>query len=88
MSCLQSGASNACYDCVAATCSAQLDAVESGCSAFLSCVCPGGVYDANDVTACEPQEMVPSCTSALMPLATCETQSCAAACTTTITDGG
>jgi hypothetical protein len=88
MSCLQSSASNACYACVTVACSAQLSAVETGCSAYIGCVCPGGVYDANDVTACEPQEMVSSCTSALTPLATCEEQSCAAECTTTFTDGG
>jgi hypothetical protein len=32
--------------------------------------------------------MVSSCTTALDPLATCESESCAATCTTTVTDGG
>jgi hypothetical protein len=88
MSCLQSSATSACYSCVVTSCAAQLSAVETGCSAYISCVCPGGVYDANNVTMCAPQEMVTSCTSAITPLGTCEAQSCASACTTTVTDGG
>jgi hypothetical protein len=88
MQCLQSSANSACYSCAASNCAAQLSALETGCSAYISCVCPGGVYDANNVTECQPQEMVAGCTNALQPFATCEEQSCAAACTTTVTDGG
>jgi hypothetical protein len=88
MQCLQTSANTACYSCVASNCAAQLSALETGCSAYFSCVCPGGVYDANNVTACQSQEMVSSCTSALSPFASCEEQSCASACTTTVTDGG
>jgi hypothetical protein len=88
MSCFQSSSTSTCYNCVATSCSAQLSAIETGCSQYISCVCPGGVYDANNVTGCESLEMVSSCTSVLNPLVTCEEQSCAAACATTVTDGG
>jgi hypothetical protein len=88
MSCLQSSATSACYTCIESACAAQLSAVETGCSAYIGCVCPGGVYNASLVTGCESQDMVPSCTNALTPLGTCEEQSCASACTTTVTDGG
>ncbi len=69
-------------------CAAQLSAVESGCSSYIACVCPGGVYDPNNVPACTPQEQTSSCMSAITPLGTCEAQSCGSACTTTVTDGG
>jgi hypothetical protein len=89
MSCLQSTSPTACITCVETSCAAQLSAVETGCSAYLSCVCPGGVYNASDVTACQSLEMTASCTSAITPLANCETSSCASACTTvSTTDGG
>ncbi len=88
MQCLQSSSTSACYQCIATSCAAQLSAVESGCSAYISCVCPGGVYDPNNVQGCTPDEMVSSCTSAIQPLGTCEAQSCGSACTTTVIDGG
>jgi hypothetical protein len=88
MQCLQSSSTSACYNCIATACAAQLSAVETGCSAYISCVCPGGVYDANNVQACSPQEQVSSCMGVIPPLGTCEAQSCASACTTTVTDGG
>ncbi len=81
--CLQSSSTSACYDCVTTSCASQFAAFVTGCSAYIDCVCPGGVYDANDVTMCQSLEMATTCTSVITPLGDCETSSCASACTST-----
>jgi hypothetical protein len=71
----------ACASCVESKCGGQLSAVESGCSDFIGCVCPGGSFNSSLASQCLSKEQEASCMSAVSPLQSCETSNCASACT-------
>lgn len=84
-SCAQSaaspgGASSACSSCVEANCGSQISGFESGCSDYLSCMCPGGAFNASLAQQCQSKAQESSCTSAGQGVATCASQQCASAC--------
>ncbi len=80
-SCLEtSGGSQACISCIESECGSQLTTTESGCSALISCECPGGIYSVTAANSCTSLGMEPSCMDTLPPLDACESQFCAGPC--------
>lgn len=73
------GASQACQSCVESSCSSQLSSTNSACSDFLSCVCPGGTYNANNLQMCASKE-TSACQMAGSSVGSCEQQNCASQC--------
>jgi hypothetical protein len=74
-----------CVTCVQSACASKLSGVVTGCSAYLSCVCPGGTYDESAQAMCASEENVASCAAASDALESCKKASCASSCAV---DGG
>jgi hypothetical protein len=69
-----------CVTCLQGACGAQETAVTTGCGDYLSCVCPGGAYDASAMSACASKARAESCTSAADSLSSCKKANCASSC--------
>lgn len=85
-SCLASSTTQACIQCIEQSCNGQLGSLESACTAYISCICPGGVYNSGLVNGCQP-DINAACSSAANVLGNCETNSCATACGVTSSSG-
>jgi hypothetical protein len=86
----QSGSSPGCTSCVESRCASQVSGFESACSAYLSCVCPGGAaYSVAAATssACMADEMQPGCQSASTAVGSCASSSCMSECQATSSSG-
>ena len=74
-------AGSACGTCEGNNCASQIGGIESGCSDYLSCICPGGTFNQSQITACASEGRVSgSCTSASAAMTQCEQDHCATAC--------
>jgi hypothetical protein len=98
-SCLASSnpsSTSGCNSCVETACSTQLSNVNSPCSDYLSCVCPGGTYSASASMSqtCVAKGQTQACGMALSSFVSCLTTnlapggSCASACTVSGDAGG
>ena len=83
-----SGSSQACLTCVESQCASTLSSAESGCSAFLSCECPGGIYDQSVAESCAPLADQGSCEGSVEELGACEMQYCETPCGAVSSSGG
>ena len=84
-SCVASGldrdSGTSCSACVQGACNSQVASFQSGCTDYLTCVCPGGsAVVPSQETLCEPKLMESACTGTIGPLQSCEQASCASAC--------
>ena len=84
-SCLGTVVGSACVSCVRSNCASDLNAIEQGCSDFLSCACsgPGGSYSSAAAAApsCQQSFEEQSCSSAAGNGPTMYCQACVSACT-------
>ena len=79
-SCLSSqGGSSACFSCEQNSCGSALSGVESACSDFLSCICPGGTYTPSAAQSCG-SKITTSCGNADSALLSCQQQNCTSQC--------
>jgi hypothetical protein len=69
-----------CVTCVQVACGSQLTGVTTGCGDYLTCVCPGGAYDASAMSSCASKAKAESCTSAADSLSSCKKANCASSC--------
>ncbi len=70
-----------CAACLETNCQPQITSAESGCSDFVSCICPGGTYNASDLTICEATgALQPTCPAATKAIETCASAHCATQC--------
>ena len=71
-----------CYACIQSKCASQLTSYESVCSAYISCVCPSGMFSvtAAESAACEQDLSESACTSASQAGQDCQTANCATEC--------
>jgi len=84
-SCAQSAAgqgntNGACSSCAESNCGSQISGYESGCSDYLSCICPGGSYNGSLAQQCVSKAQESSCTPAAESVGTCVQQHCASQC--------
>jgi hypothetical protein len=84
-SCLQSLADSlgpGCYACLQASCGQETNTVQSACSAYLSCACPGGTFSSSAAmsSTCAADEQQSSCQTAQSALDSCTSQSCGSPC--------
>ncbi len=89
-SCITSLAASdqACASCLEDNCGAQISTEVSGCGDFLSCICPGGNYDALLVPGCSNDANESSCKAGSQALETCEGEHCSSACGVAAVDAG
>ena len=88
-SCISQGASSDCVSCVESNCGTALSNIESACTSYWSCACPGGNYDATAAmsSSCEANLTGNNaCSNETAGFNTCVNSSCAAQCGTA--DGG
>jgi hypothetical protein len=88
--CLSGAFAPACFSCLQAKCSAQLDSIQTACGDFIACACPGGTYSdsAYNSSACMNDANEPSCSSAGNALIGCDMSDCAGPCGNGTSDGG
>ncbi len=79
-----------CLSCMTSACSREASDAAKGCGDYTSCLCPAGSLSAAAVSssACEPQLMVPSCTTVAALLYACEVESCHDPCFGMVSDAG
>lgn len=93
-SCLASSANSgsaACNTCVENACSSQVNNLNSPCSGYISCACPGGTFSqtAASSMSCQAQLQTQSCAPAVQSFVSCIASatgtggSCASACAVT-----
>ena len=87
-SCLAQSISSSCSSCVQSNCGSQLSDYENGCSAYISCICPGGNYDSCAATSCQSQLTGTACTDATNAIGSCITQQCVSQCQTSGSSSG
>jgi hypothetical protein len=88
-SCISQGASSDCVTCVENSCGTPLSNIESSCTSYWSCACPGGNYDAtaaNSSTCTATLTGNTACVNATDGFSSCVNTSCATQCGTL--DGG
>lgn len=69
-----------CSSCTQSNCGSQISAIESGCSDYLSCICPNGTVDENLAQQCAPKAQESSCSSAESNIGSCVSAHCATEC--------
>jgi hypothetical protein len=76
------GVSDPCYECEATSCSSDVSALVTQCSsAAFSCICPGGVYNAETAASAGCNEaLLSTCPMAQNVLDSCAMASCASVC--------
>ena len=70
----------ACTTCENNSCGSELSGVESGCSSYLSCICPGGTFTSSAAESCEIDISSASCASAVMAMSQCVEKHCTSEC--------
>jgi hypothetical protein len=91
-SCLAGAYGGDCFSCMQTSCGPELSTLESACSDYFSCVCPGGNLScsANASSACEQDGNEAACASAGLPFGTCLQKNCETQCSGVgdVCDGG
>ncbi|HTQ45991.1 MAG TPA: hypothetical protein VMI75_24715 [Polyangiaceae bacterium] len=85
---MPSGSDTQCSSCVQSNCGSQISGFESGCSDYLSCVCPNGSVDQSLIQQCAPKVQESSCTSAEQNIQSCINAHCASQCASGSSSGG
>jgi hypothetical protein len=79
MSRLTATGGGACASCSATSCAPTVQDFQSSCSAYLSCLCPGGSYKDDLASGCQSGITI-ACTNAGASMTDCETTVCADSC--------
>ena len=82
----QAGGTQACFNCVMSSCKSQVDEIESACTTYLACVCPGGTFDGSAENACG-SDIGSDCQAAFVAGAQCQDTTCASTCGSAVTAG-
>lgn len=88
--CLSSMVGSACLACIQSNCGAALSSIESGCSDYLDCSCPGGAFSASNAGSqtCMARAGESSCTSATSSSSGSACAACDSQCSTGFGSGG
>jgi hypothetical protein len=81
-SCLATALGSDCLSCLQTSCASQLSGVESACSGYLSCACPGGNFSCSSFasSACQQMAGESSCETAEDSFDACSSTSCHTQC--------
>jgi hypothetical protein len=71
---------SACTTCQQNSCGSELSSVESGCSAYLECICPNGTFTTSETESCETDISTASCSSAVQAMSQCVEKHCTSQC--------